>query len=449
MLVAAVGLARPLYGAQAVHPAGAEQKASPQQKRPEASVPPGPSTVYEAPPAGLQLTPAQRARAVAYSHARYELYFLGVALSFTIYLFLWLSGLGVSLRRRASKISSGHFRQCLIFVPAFLVVASLLDLPFDFLSGYLLNHKFGLSTETWLAWLADWGKSLGLSVIAGVFVIWILYLAVRRRPRSWWFHFWLATIPITLFVIFIQPYVVEPLFFKFTPLQSSHPELVQKIEQTLQHAHLSIPPSRVFEMNASSKTHELDAYVSGFGSSKRVVVWDTTLSKMSEDQVLFVVGHEIGHYVLHHIVKEFIWIELITAAFLALGFVLVKRLIGRYGARTEVEGDGDLASLPVMMMVLVLLTFLSSPAVNAVSRHYEHQADQFGIEVIYGVVHDPNRAAVGAFDKLGAEDLADPSPSSFIRFWLYSHPPMEQRIEFAAGYRPWAEGRPMRLLPNQ
>jgi Zn-dependent protease with chaperone function len=408
-----------------------------------------PSPSANAPPADTyQLTPAQRERAVVYSRTRYELYFLGVALSLTIYLFLWISRFGVYLRGRARNISSGPFRQCLIFVPAFLVAAGLLELPFDFFSGFLLDHWFGLSTETWLGWLADWGKSLALGIVAGVFVIWVLYLVVRRKPRSWWFYFWLATIPITLFVIFIQPFVVEPLFYKFTPLERSHPALVGRIEQTLHHAKLSIPPSHIFEMNASSKTRQLDAYVSGFGASKRVVVWDTTLKKMTPDEVLFVVGHETGHYVLHHIVKEFVWIELISLAFLAFGFAAVKSLIGRYGPATGIEGDGDLASLPVMLIALTMLSFLASPAINAVSRHYEHQADQFGLEVTYGVVQDPNRAAVEAFQKLGAEDLSDPSPSAFIRFWLYSHPPLDQRIRFAAHYKPWAAGKPMQLLPS-
>lgn len=426
--------------------------AQPQQNKPQTSrlepVPEGPPGASQPPPATYQLSPQQRARAIAYSHARYWLYFLGVALSLVIYWFLWLSRYGVFLRGRARKLSPRHFLQCLFFVPCFLVAASLLELPFDFLSDFVLDRRFGLSAQSWMSWLADWSKTLGLSVVAGVFVVWIFYITVRRRPRSWWFYFWLVTIPVTLFVIFIEPYVVEPLYYKFTPLERSQPALVEKIEDMLHHAGLSIPPSRIFLMDASSKTRELNAYVSGFGSSQRVVVWDTTLEGLAPDEVLAVLGHETGHYVLHHIVKEFGWIELITLVFLAFGFWLVKVLIRRYGAETGVEGEGDLASLPIMLLVLTLLTFLSSPAVNAVSRHYEHQADQFGLEVTCGVVQNPNAAMVAAFQKLGAVDLSDPAPNPFIEFWLYSHPPLDQRIRFAAAYKPWAEGKPMRLLPS-
>ena len=167
---------------------------------------------------------------------------------------------------------------------------------------------------------------------------------------------------------------------------------------------------------------------------------------MTDDETLLVLGHETGHYVLHHIVKEFVLIELVALAFIALGFVGVRRLIRRYGSRTGVEGEGDLASLPVMLLVLTLLTFFSSPLVNGISRHYEHQADQFALEVTHGVVPDPNAAEARAFQILGEQDLSDPDPNPFIVFWLYSHPPISQRIRFALSYKPWAEGKPLRFV---
>ena len=288
--------------------------------------------------------------------------------------------------------------------------------------------------------------SLALSVIVGVFLVWIFYAIVRRSPRRWWLYFWAVTIPATLFLMFIEPFVVEPLFFKFTPLEATHPALVAQIEKMLDRAGLDIPRSRILEMNASTKTRTLNAYVSGLGASKRVVVWDNTLKKMTDDETLLVLGHETGHYVLHHILKEFVWIELIALGLIALGFVAIKRLIGRFGARTGIEGEGDLASLPVMLLVLTTLSFLASPATNAVSRHYEHQADQFALEVTYGVVPDPNAAEARAFQVLGEQDLADPAPNPFIVFWLYGHPPIDQRIRFAMSYRPWAEGKPMQFV---
>ncbi|MCL5005028.1 MAG: M48 family metallopeptidase [Acidobacteria bacterium] len=398
------------------------------------------------PPDRYELSPQKRAEAIAYSHIRYALYFAGVALALLIYFVLWRGGVAVAFRNWARRLSRRHFLQCLVFAPLFFVTVELVEFPFDFYSDYIVEHRFGLSSEGLGSWAADWGKSLVLLVIVGTFIVWIFYAIVRRSPRRWWFYFWAATIPIILFLMFIEPYVVEPLFFKFTPLQASDPALVAQIEKMLHRAHLRIPPSRILEMNASSKTKTLNAYVSGLGESKRVVVWDTTLKKLTDDETLLVLGHETGHYVLHHILKEFVLDELISLGFIALGFVAVKRLIRRFGDRTGIEGEGDLASFPLMLLVLTALSFFASPAVNAVSRHYEHQADQFALEVTHDVVPDPNAAEAWAFQILGEQDLSDPDPNPFIVFWLYSHPPIDQRIRFAMSYHPWTEGKPMQFV---
>jgi len=419
----------------------ATASATPQVERQQTS-----NTQSNSAPERYELPPRKRAEAEAYSRTQYALYFSGVALSLLIYFVLWRLKIGVVFREWARRVSRRHFLQCLVFVPLFLVCVRLLLFPFDFYSDYVVEHRFGLMTQDFASWMADWGKSLLLFIVAGVVIVWIFYVIVRRSPGRWWFYFWASTLPITLFVVFIEPFVVEPLFYKFTPLEATRPALVTQIERMLQRADLRIPPSRIFEMDASSKTNTINAYVSGLGASKRVVVWDTTLKKLSDDETLIVLGHEIGHYVLHHVIKEFVLVELVALVFIGLGFVLVRGLIRRYGNRTGLLGEGDLASLPLMLFVLTILTFLSSPVVNGISRHYEHQADQFAIEVTYGVVPHPNTAGAWAFQILGEQDLADPDPGPFIVFWLYSHPPISQRIRFVLNYRPWAQGRPMKFI---
>ena len=167
---------------------------------------------------------------------------------------------------------------------------------------------------------------------------------------------------------------------------------------------------------------------------------------MRPDELLLVLGHETGHYVLHHIPKEFALDEAVALLFFFLGFYAVSWLVRRAGPPGGVEGVGDLASLPLVLAVLTLLVFFSDPLVDGISRYYEHQADQFGLEVAYGIVPDPNAAEVRAFQILGEEDLSDPDPNPFIKFWLYTHPPLDERIRFAATYKPWAEGKPLELL---
>lgn len=400
------------------------------------------------PPATYTLTPERRAQAIAYSRSLYILYFLGTLVSMGIYLFLWRARIAVTFRQWVRKISGRHIIQCLIFMPLFVAAASLLNLPLDFYSGYIVEHRFGLSTQGLASWFSDWGKGFGLTAVMGVIVAWIFYTVVRRSPRRWWFYFWLVSIPLLLAFILMEPYVIEPLFYKFTPLQRTQPALVERIEAMLNHTGLSIPPGRIFESDASSRTNAVDAYVSGLGASKRVVVWDTTLKTMGPDELLLVLGHETGHYALHHIPKEFALDEAVALLFFFLGFIAVKWVVKRAGAQSGIEGIEDLASLPLVLVVLTLLVFLSAPLVNGISRYFEHQADQFGLEVAYGIVPDPNAAEVQALQILGREDLSDPDPSPFIKFWLYTHPPLEERIRFADTYKPWVEGKPFELLPR-
>ncbi len=422
-------------------PSAAGAQRTPQSDASSTQTQPPPATQYT-------LSPQKRAEAIAYSRARYVLYFVGLAVSLLIYGFLWRAGVAGIFRDWARRASRSHFVQSLVFAPLFIVTASLLNLPLDWYSGFALERRFNLSTQSFASWLGDWGKSVAIGVVLGIFLVWIFYAIVRRSPRRWWLYFWLISIPMTCFVTLIEPYVIEPLFFKFTPLEVTQPALTNRIEVMLNHAGLAIPRSRIFEMDASTKTRTLNAYVSGLGASKRVVVWDTTLQKMTPDETLLVLGHEIGHYVLHHIPKQIALDELVFLLLTYLGFVAVNRLVERSGARTGVEDVGDLASLPVVLLVLTVVIFIASPAINGISRHYEHQADQFGLEVAYGVVPDPNAADVRSFQVMGEVDLADPDPNPFIEFWLYTHPPLDERIRFAATYKPWAEGKPLELLPT-
>jgi Zn-dependent protease with chaperone function len=485
LLLIALGLCGlPGYGATSQQPT---PRAAPQ---PEAAME-SKATAIQQPAGAAQgeahyvLTAEKRAKAIAYSRAQYLLYFADIALSLAIYGFFWRIGFAVLMREWVRRVSARRFVQCVLFAPLFLAAVRILESPLDYYWGFTLEHRYDLSTQGFGSWMADWAKDLGLTAVAGIILVWVFYWLVRRSPRRWWLYFWLASIPITLAFILIEPYVVEPLFYRFTPLEKTQPALTDRIEKMLGHVGLAIPRSRIYEMNASAKTRLVNAYVSGLGSSKRVVVWDTTLQKLNSDQTLLVLGHEAGHYVLHHIPKEFALDETLFLVLFYVGFVILNRIVARENAttrhpqpfavipspslsfrakrgislwpfrvnsarndiRTVLEGVGDLASFPIVLLVLTVLVFVASPAINGISRHYEHQADQFGLEVAYGIVADPNTADVQSFQISGEEDLEDPDPNSFVRFWLYTHPPLEERIRFAASYRPWAEGKPLEFVP--
>jgi len=239
-------------------------------------------------PTTYTLTPQRRAQAIAYSHIRYILYFLGTLISLGIYGLLWWTGVTVSsplgVRGFAAPLRSVLDLRAIICAgrkPA--------ESPLDFYPAIFLST--GSAFHTGLAsWFGDWGKSLGLVIAAGVVWPGSFTPSSAAARRRWWFYFWLATIPLLLTLMLIEPYVIEPLFYTFTPLEKTQPALTVKIEGMLNHAGLSIPPSHIFEMDASSRTRELNAYVSGLGASKRVVVWDTTLKRMDPDELLLFSG---------------------------------------------------------------------------------------------------------------------------------------------------------------
>jgi STE24 endopeptidase len=247
-------------------------------------------------------------------------------------------------------------------------------------------------------------------------------------------------------VVFVAPVLIDPLFFRFEPLERKAPELVSRIEQVTQRGGLAIPRDRMYLMDASRKLRALNAYVTGFGPSKRVVVWDTTLERMTTPQTLYVFGHEMGHYVLAHIPKTICFLSALLLMVLFLMHRVLRRFLPPDEVRRGIHGIADWASLPVLLLVLAVAAELASPIGNSYSRAQEHAADVYGLEVIHGLVPDSARAAAESFQILGDVNLADPNPGPFIKLWLYDHPPVAERIAFAASYDPWGRGEKPRYV---
>jgi Zn-dependent protease with chaperone function len=197
----------------------------------------------------------------------------------------------------------------------------------------------------------------------------------------------------------------------------------------------------MFLMMASRKTNALNAYVTGLGASKRIVIWDTTIQKTSNDETLSIVGHELGHYVLGHVRRGF----LLGAAglLLALYFLFcgLHWALDRWARDWKLYGQEDWASLAVLLLLLQVLLFVASPVISGYSRMQEHAADVYGLEVIHGLVPNSEEVAAHAFQVEGELDLLDPNPPPFITFWLYSHPPLAERLVFAHNYDPWSKGK--------
>lgn len=387
------------------------------------------------------LPPGKYEKAVKYARARYTLYFVGSVYGFLLLVVMIGFRWSARFRDLAERASSKRFVQALIFVPLLVLTLGVLQLPLDAI-GQSLALRYDQSVQSWGSWIWDWTKGELIGMIISVLLAWILYGVIRRSPMRWWFYFWLVSLPILVFLIFIAPVVIEPMFFDFVPLQSKQPQLVTEIERVVQRGGLTIPADRMFEMNASEKLKSVNAYVTGFGASKRVVVWDTTIQKMTVPQTLFVFGHEMGHYVLGHIPKSIAFAAVVLLIFLYLGFRLLNRILASWSARWQIRGADDWASLPVLLAVVGFFAFVASPVFSTYSRYQEHEADVYGLEVIHGLVPNSPQVAAQAFQALGEINLSDPNPPELIRIWLYDHPTIPERVRFAYQYDPWTKGQP-------
>lgn len=417
-------------GARAQQPSAAQQ-AAPSRAQ-------APITEYTLPPDKEQ-------QAVGYAHAHNWLYFISFVYGLCILLLVLGWRLGPRYRDWAEHATRRRIGQAAIFVPLLLLTLAVLGLPLDVVSQWVEIH-YQQSVQGWGSWMWDWTKVQLVSYVLAIFLIWILFGVIRRSSRRWWFYFWLAALPIMVFLMFISPYVLEPMFNKFEPLQRTDPALVAELEKVTEHAGQPISPDRMFLMKASQKVNSLNAYVSGFGASKRVVVWDTTIKDMTTPEIAFVFGHEMGHYVLHHVLWGMLFGAVSLLVLLWLGYRALAWSLRRWGPRLAVRGVDDWAALPVLLLWFSIFSFVAAPLTNGISRHFEHEADRYGLEVTHGLIPDSSQNAAQAFQILGQVDLAEPHPNSFIVFWLYNHPPISERVQFALHYDPWAPGHHPRYV---
>ena len=438
LILAIFAVALSLGPCQAASAASPAASAFMQQTPPAAS----PAASPQAPPQRITkyiLPPDRYQKARSINRIR----FWGTLGSFVYGLLaLWLVlrwKLAAKYRTRAENVSPKRSLQALVFSPLLILTIDVLGLPPGIFRNWVLR-KYGISIQGWGSWFWDWTKGELISVIIATILIWILYAIIRKSPRRWWFYFWLTSLPIGLVLFFLQPLIIDPLFFKFEPLTQKEPVLTASLERMVQRAGEDIPPERMFWMGAAEKTTALNAYVTGVGASKRVVVFDTTIAKMSTPQIVYVAGHEMGHYVLEHIPKLLAFGAVFLFVLFYLGYRCIGWVLARWGAKWGIRGLDDWASLPALLLLLSIFSFVASPIASACSRHYEHQADQYGLEVTHGLTPDSNQVAAQAFQILGDVDLADPEPNPVAVFLFYSHPPIPDRLQFALTYDPRSKG---------
>ncbi|WP_366249265.1 M48 family metalloprotease [Terribacillus aidingensis] len=300
------------------------------------------------------------------------------------------------------------------------VFYGIVQLPFR-LTGYWNARQAQISVQNFGDWAGEYVLSLVLFYLAVTAVVFVSQILMKRFRKSWWILLWILLVPSAIFIVYVQPMWIDPLYEDFYHLPDG--ELRTEIEQLTSEA--GIPDATLLEVDQSAKTVTYNAYVTGLFGSARVVLYDTTVDGLAQDEVLFIVAHEIGHYVLHHVYWG-------TAGFLVLGFVLLwvtKRLSDKFLAKRQIRAH-QLRAVPLLLLIISSLQFASEPVSLYVSREMERQADAYALE------HAPNtEAGIRMFQNMQQVSKGDPNPWPLFEWLRSTHPSNQERIETIESYQ--------------
>lgn len=371
--------------------------------------------------------PATEDDNLTYSRIKLALGVAGAVWSWLVLGGIAFSGLSARMRNLAIRVTPGRYRVLAVFTCLLGVLSWLLALPLDYASGFALEHRFGLSTQGIGGWLLDQAKGLLLGGAVGIPTVFALYWMIRRAPRRWWVGVATLFIATSVLLAALAPVLIAPLFNSYVPLQDR--ALAERV--SLMSTREGVAVSEVLVEDTSQRTVKANAYYTGLGPTRRIILADNLVSKFTPDEVAVVVAHELGHQVHDDLWKAIA----VGSAFYVAGAYLVYWLVGpvirSLRGRLRFDRVEDMASLPVLLLFLSVLSFASMPALNACSRAVEHQADVYALNLTLD-----RESFVSAMRRLAEVNLADPDPPKVIEFIFYSHPPISERIEFAKTYQP-------------
>ncbi|MDE2181879.1 MAG: M48 family metallopeptidase [Alphaproteobacteria bacterium] len=364
-----------------------------------------------------RVSPQDKARTAAYVNGGYVLSLVDVAYTLVLAaLLLWLK-ISAGMRNIAAGITRHRFLQAPLYAMQYLILTTVVGLPLTVYEGYFRERAYGLSNQTLLQWAGDFGIKFVVSFIAMTILLTILYAVARAVKERWWVYGTIVTVLFLAVIVAIGPVYVAPLINHYAPLPDS---AMKSTILSLAQAN-GIPAKDVYVFDASRQTKEISANVSGFLGTTRVSLTDNLLNRCTPSEVLAVVGHEMGHYVMNHVGTLITWFGLL---FLVLFFLVAKSfraLTGIFGGNWDVRTIDDPAGLPLVVALFSIFALLGTPVTNTIIRTQEVQADIFGLNA----VRQPDAFATVVL-KLGEYRKLEPSP--WEEFVLYDHPSGRTRI---------------------
>ncbi len=306
----------------------------------------------------------------------------------------------------------------ILFLLILSYASTFLSIPFSLYSTFKIENKYGFNTTTPKLWLTDFLKSILVStILMGIVALVGLWL-IQSSPNYWWIWVWGFFLIFSLFMMYISPYVIEPLFNKFTPIEEEGIE--DKIKKLMQKVNLKV--SRVFKMDASKRSRHTNAYFTGIGRVKRIILYDTLLEKMNHDEILSVLAHEAGHWKKKHVLKMIIVLELISLIGIYISFRILQTDL--LTALFQIKQGTFFAKVVILGFIGGIISFPFIPLSNYVSRRFEREADRFACELTGN-----SESMASALIKLSKDNLSNLHPHPFYAAFYYSHPPIVQRIK--------------------
>lgn len=342
------------------------------------------------------------------------------ALSVILLVVIIFGSFSVDLRNRVLAYADNPYLQLLLFSLALGLIFTVLSLPFSFISGFWLEHRYQLSNQTMAAWIREKLKGMLVGVVLGLPILLIFYYFLLNFPNTWWL--WTATVLFVFSILIgrIAPTLIFPLFYKFEHLDDE--VLKKRMENLAQQGNFYL--EGLYRFNMSKTTKKANAAFTGLGKSRRIILGDTLIEKFTPDEIEAVFAHEVGHYVHKHLWKGVAVGTLSSYASLFIAFTLYNYWV----AHMNFSGPADLAALPMLSLILTVLSLVISPLNNIQSRYHERQADR------YALTHSSNPVAfLRALKKLADTNLTDESPHPLIEYLFHSHPSISRRLQFAEG----------------
>jgi len=366
---------------------------------------------------GLDVGKAKR-----YSRVRLTFLLLGLAETAAQSLWFAFSGRSVALRQRTTHLVPNRRLAVPFYVAIVTLAGWVMHLPQSYLSGHVVERRFGLTKQRWTGWLTDELKGFGLGIFLQVPLITGAYAVIKRRPKDWWLVLSAATLPLSVVLGHLAPVLIMPLFNTYTPLGDR--VLAERIKALAERSGVKI--ADVYVMDMSRQTEKANAFFAGLGNTKRIVLSDTLLNQFNYEEIEAVVAHELGHQVHGDIWRLVGFGTVVGGASAFAAQRLAEPLVNRTRQRTGIRGIEDIASTPLLGLVLAGIGLFIMPVQNAFTRAIERRTDKFGIQL---TGDGPTYART--MTRLATQNLEDPDPPAALVFLLYSHPPAADRVRDA------------------